>query len=152
MKQPFSIGEIVPQSRTLSLLSELVDYGDDWIETRVRIGPDTLFLEAEGVPGWIGIEYMAQTIGAYAGIQERLQGRPPAVGFLVGTRRYRCEHSWFRLGETLEVRTEQSYRADNGLMVFECEIRADGVCLASAALNVYQPDDVESYVSTGSVE
>lgn len=146
MKRSFSVGEVVPQSRTMSLLSEVVDYGDGWIETQVRITPRSLFLEADGVPAWIGIEYMAQTVAAHAGLQERLQGRPPEIGFLVGTRRYRCERSWFSLGETLSIRAENSYSAENGLMVFECEIRSDGVSLASAALNVYQPDDVASYV------
>lgn len=147
MKPTFSVTEVVPQSATMSLLSELADYGDGWLETRVHINPSTLFLQAEGVPGWIGIEYMAQTIGAHAGLLERQQGRAPEIGFLVGTRRYRCSKPWFFLGETLTIRAEQSYRADNGLMVFECEIRIDDAQVASAALNVYQPDDVAGYVA-----
>ncbi|SEF60483.1 ApeP family dehydratase [Marinobacterium lutimaris] len=147
MKQKFSIDEIVPQSGTMSLLSDLVDHGDGWIETSVAIESCSLFCTEKGVPAWVGIEYMAQTIGAHAGLQERLSGREPAIGFLVGTRRYSAETSLFSVGQQLSVYAEHSFTADNGLMVFDCRIAEAGRLLAEASLNVYQPDDVTAYVS-----
>ncbi|WP_203143240.1 ApeP family dehydratase [Marinobacter mangrovi] len=145
MKPTFDVAEVVPQSATMSLLTHITDYGDDHVRTAVTIGPDSLFCDRQGVPAWVGLEYMAQSIGAFAGIHERLNGQAPQIGFLVGSRRYQCNQPVFPVGTKLEITAERSYQADNGLGVFNCTIEGDGI-LATAALNVYQPDDVDAFL------
>ena len=85
------------------LLDRVVSFEDENLVTEVTIREDTLFCEAGGVPGWIGVEYMAQAVAAHAGAHARLAGNPPAIGFLLGTRSYECSVSQFSLGETLTV-------------------------------------------------
>ncbi len=141
----FQLDEVVPHSSTMSLLDEIVDYGPDWLQSRVLIHADSVFVTDLGVPGWIGLEYMAQTVAAYAGVQERLQGGAPKIGFLVGTRRYECSQPYFSIGATLRIDVREEFRAENGLGVFSCTLSAEGV-QASASINVFQPDDSAQFL------
>src|SRR3546814_11297231 len=65
------------RSPAFVLLDALHDYGDEHASCHVDITPQSLFFEASrGVPCWVGVEYMAQAIGAYAGIVRRQSGQP----------------------------------------------------------------------------
>lgn len=150
MQIDFHIDEVVPHAGVMSLLDRVADYGEDWLVAQVHIGPRTLFAERQGVPAYVGIEYMAQAVAAFAGVQRRQQGLEAAVGFLVGTRKYSSSHSYFPPGSSLNIEVEREFQADNGLGVFACSISgltADGKKLvADAALNVFQPDDVQAFL------
>jgi predicted hotdog family 3-hydroxylacyl-ACP dehydratase len=150
MTVDFHVEDVVPHSGVMSLLDRVVDAGEDWLEAEVRIGRDTLFADERGVPAWAGIEYMAQAIAAFAGMQRRRRGLEAAVGFLVGTRRYDSSQSYFPHGSRLTIRVEREFQADNGLGVFACEIRGESLqnheITASAALNVFQPDNVHEFL------
>jgi predicted hotdog family 3-hydroxylacyl-ACP dehydratase len=151
----FTVEEVVPHAGVMSLLDRVLDCGEDWLEAEVVINRGSLFAEErsehqQGVPAWAGIEYMAQAIAAFAGVQRRRRGLEAVVGFLVGTRRYDSSRSHFPFGSRLRVRVEREFQADNGLGVFACEISgetAEGAeFTASAALNVFQPDNVEEFL------
>jgi predicted hotdog family 3-hydroxylacyl-ACP dehydratase len=145
VKPEYSVAELVPHSGRMSLLSEIVDYGDDWLLAEVVISRDSTFADARGVPAWIGLEYMAQAIAAYSGLEERLQGGKPKIGFLLGARRYECTEERFAIGQKLCVRVQPEMLGANGLNVFNCELQGDGVS-ASAVVNVFQPDDADAFL------
>lgn len=155
MKLDFHIDDLVPHAGLMSLLDRVIEYEEESLQAEVAIHRDSLFAEDKGVPAWVGIEYMAQTIAAYAGAQRRLNGLNVKVGFLVGSRRYESSHSYFPLGSTLSIEVQREFQADNGLGVFSCVIRGEGpegeAITATAALNVFQPDDVEEFL-TGAAE
>src|SRR5204863_4226908 len=88
----------------------------------VDVAPDSLFAQADGVPAWVGIEYMAQTIAAWAGGRARRAGREPAVGFLLGSRRYQAHRPAFACGQTVRICTRCEFIGDNGLGQFACRI------------------------------
>jgi predicted hotdog family 3-hydroxylacyl-ACP dehydratase len=78
----------------------------------VRIAEDSPFYAPPlGVPGHVGIEYIAQTVGALVGLESRRAGRKVDVGFLLGTRRYRAHRPYFPLGALLEIRVEPEFRS-----------------------------------------
>lgn len=86
------------------LIDSVEAQGPTLTRSVVRIGEDTMFYEApHGVPAYFGIEYIAQTVAAHAGLQARRQGEPVRVGFLLGTREYKCVETWFRLGSRLTI-------------------------------------------------
>ncbi|MEX1032919.1 MAG: hypothetical protein WDZ30_06130 [Cellvibrionaceae bacterium] len=153
MNIDFHIDEVVPHAGIMSLLDRVADYGTDWLVAEVAIGPHTLFMEEGGVPAWVGIEYMAQAVAAFAGVQRQQQGLDAAVGFLVGTRKYSSSHSFFLEGVTLRIKVEREFQADNGLGVFDCSIRGatekSEEIAADAALNVFQPEDVQEFLNQG---
>jgi predicted hotdog family 3-hydroxylacyl-ACP dehydratase len=141
----YGVQELVPHSGKMSLLDNIIAYGDDWLEAEVHISEDSMFAEAQGVPAWIGLEYMAQTIGAYSGLQERQNNLPPKLGFLVGTRKYLCSAHHFSFGQTIRVKVQRELQADNGLSVFSCSLEAQNIS-ASANLNVFQPENADQFL------
>lgn len=140
--------ELVPHAAPMALLDQVERSDRDSCCASLVIRDGAPFVEASGVPGWVGIEYMAQAVGAFAGIQARQSGSPVRIGFLVGSRRYRCEREYFAVGEKLLVSVKQEIAGENGLSVFACAISDDnGNILAEANLNVFQPDDPESFLA-----
>jgi len=110
----------------------------------VRLGQ--LFTDDQGLPAWVGVEWMAQAIAAWAGCRARRRGEPVKLGFLLGTRRYQAQCSHFRIGARLRVEAHCELFGDNGLGMFACRILDDGVVLASANLSVFEPDDSAAYL------
>lgn len=138
---PYTVAELVPHSGTMSLLDEIVTFDDESLTARLTITANTLFVTDRGVPAWVGIEYMAQTVSAYAGTLSKKTGGNIKIGFLLGTRKYHCNQPFFPLGATLTIVVQEQLQGDNGLGVFNCQIHGDGI-EAYAALNVFQPNDV----------
>ncbi len=145
MKPQYGLAELLPHSGRMRLLTSIVDYGDGWLEAEVVIAEDSTFADADGVPASIGLEYMAQTVAAYTGLQKRLNGEKPGLGLLLGTRKYNCNVGRFPIGQTLRVKTEPEMLGTNGFNVFNCELTGEGVSV-SAVLNVFEPVDAEAYL------
>ncbi len=141
----YPIDELVPHSGTMSLLDQVIEYDNDWLIAEVGIRPDTLFLTEEAVPAWVGIEYMAQAIAAFAGIHAKAQQQDVKLGFLLGSRKYSSSHSHFALGSCLQIRVEKEMQSEEGLGVFNCTITSADDLLVSARLNVFQPKDAEQF-------
>jgi predicted hotdog family 3-hydroxylacyl-ACP dehydratase len=131
------IGELVPHGPEMTVIDRILTYSPERTVAAVEITRRSLFFAGTGVPAWVGIEYMAQTIAARAGYEARLRGEPPAIGYLLGTRAYRSELPEFPLGAALTVAVEPVV-VDEKLGAFQCSIAADGV-IATAVVNTYQP-------------
>ncbi len=135
----YQVAEVLPHSGGMILIDEIIDYNDDSLLASVTITDSSLFADAaSGVPVWIGIEYMAQAVAAWAGIQAKARNESIKQGFLLGTRRYVANKSYFSIGSRLLISVQQTYR-DDELGVFNCKIE-DNQLIAEAALNVYQPN------------
>ncbi|MGQ7249636.1 ApeP family dehydratase [Halomonas sp. V046] len=144
------IADLVPHGGTMCLLDEVLEIGDEHLRARITPRADDPFADTSatagpGIPGWVGLEWLAQAIAAWSGHTARAQGGTPQIGFLLGARRYHCEVEQFALGAPIEVAIHLDYRADNGLGAFRGELcGADGVVLAHAVLNVFQPDSADA--------
>jgi predicted hotdog family 3-hydroxylacyl-ACP dehydratase len=121
------------------LLDRVLTFEESTLVAEVTIHADSMFFDGEGVPGWVGLEYMAQAVAAHAGLQARQRGEPPAIGYLLGTRSYQCDAETFPVGETLTVHVEALF-VEMALGAFACRIETDRP-LASATINVYQPEE-----------
>lgn len=145
MTLPWSVSELLPHSGPMVLIGEPVASGDNWAEAGVRIGEDSQFYRpGHGVPSWVGVEYMAQTIALYAGISAKKNGQDVKIGLLLGTRRYEVKTDYFHLGNLLRTRADIVWQ-DAQMAVFECHID-DGERLAEAQLNVFQPNDLAAFM------
>lgn len=133
------VADVVPHDAPMVLIDRILSFAESSLVAEVKIGPDTLFCGDNGVPGWVGLEYMAQAVAAHAGLQGRQRGEPPKIGFLLGTRAYRCDVECFAIGETLTVHVEALF-AEMGLGAFSCRIETEKT-VATATINVYQPED-----------
>ncbi|UTA48729.1 hypothetical protein L1F30_04095 [Simiduia sp. 21SJ11W-1] len=138
--------DLVPHAKPMSLLDEVVRIGEGELLAKVTLNPDSVFAGPEGVPAHVGIEYMAQSIAAFAGHAALARGERVQLGFLVGTRRYQSNVAHFAPGETLWVHVQELVQGDNGLSVFECQIRSHTAKL-EANLNVFQPEDAAQFLA-----
>jgi predicted hotdog family 3-hydroxylacyl-ACP dehydratase len=131
----------VPHRGAMLLLDRVVHADAESVVAEVDVPFDGLFVRQGAVPAWIGIEYMAQAVSAWAGAQGRLRGEPPKLGFLLGTRKYEARCGAFPSGATLRIEARCEFRADSGLGMFDCRIEQDGREVAAAKLSVFEPDD-----------
>ena len=139
-----TIEELLPHRRPMILLDELLAYGDGAAEAALTIRENSLFLEQDGVPAHIGLEYMAQTCGAHAGALALERGEPVKIGLLLGTRQYRAHLPHFRLGERLVIAVSAVYR-DREIGSFDCRIEIAGRVAAEAQLTVYQAEQTPRF-------
>jgi predicted hotdog family 3-hydroxylacyl-ACP dehydratase len=145
---PYPIAALLPHQPPMLLLDKVVAYDDTTLIASVAITESSLFLAPEGVPGYVGIEYMAQACGAFAGAQALDTGQPVKIGFLLGTRLCRVLMPWFRIGDHLTVTATMIFH-DEEMAAFDCKIEIDGKLAADAQLKVYQPDNEQLLFEKG---
>lgn len=132
------------------LLDRVISVDEESLCAEVGIRSDTLFCGPDGVGAWVGIEYMAQAIAAWAGYNAQLRGEPVKLGFLLGTRRYECSRPIFLLGSVLRVYVQRLFQDDNGLGSFECRIDDAQGPLSTATVTVFQPINDDDFPEGGS--
>ena len=127
------------------LLDELLEYSETYAVSEVEVQPEMMFMEAQGLPSWVGIELMAQTVSLLAGMRGKLSGQAPQIGFLLGTRRYHAPMSHFPVGSRLRIHVQESFVDGNKLGQYDCRIDSEQGSI-EAKLNVYQPSDAHSLI------
>jgi predicted hotdog family 3-hydroxylacyl-ACP dehydratase len=133
--------EYIPHTGKMALIKSIIESSEDSIECLVDSAASTLFVDNEGrYPSWLGIEYMAQTVAAYAGWSAKSKGEPPKLGMLLGTRSFNCNEPY--LSGLLKVKAEVLFQSDE-LASFDCTIKCkkDNRVLVKAKINVFQPED-----------
>lgn len=142
------IEQLVPHDKPMALLDQMLEYHGDQSRCRVTITRQSPFAESDGVPAYVGIEYMAQAIAAHDGYRSILAGNEVKVGFLLGTPGFRSNCSVFPIGAVLDVVVEEDWGNDE-LHRFACQIidTNNGNILQETGLNVFQPKNLEAYLS-----
>jgi len=139
------IRALVPHSGPMVLLDRVISVDAESVCAEVRIRQDSLFYRDSGVGAWVGLEYIAQAIAAYAGYHAALRGEAVKIGFLLGTRRYECVRPTFALGSVIKVRARRVLQTDDGVASFDCSIDDESGRLGGASVTVYQPADAEKF-------
>ena len=144
----YDIERVVPHRGTMRLVDRLVGWDEDTVAVELRVPEEGPFSHDDGVPAWVGVEYMAQAIAAWAGCHARRAGREPSVGFLLGTRRYQSTTPYFPAGTLLRVEATRELLGEKGLGMFSCRILGDGEELATATVSVFEPPDAMAYLES----
>lgn len=144
-----SIEAVLPHSAPMILLDELISFDDESGVCSHEITEASLLYNdtLQGVPSYVGIEYMAQSIAAYANANEIKQGKPVEIGFLVSSRKYKCDRSVFTKGTQLFMTVKKLYRDESGLSAFDCFISENDSEIATARINVFQPEDPAKFLA-----
>ncbi len=143
-----SVQDLLLHRPPMLLLKSVLRWSESELEALVDPRDSHLFMDADGrIPAWVGIEYMAQAIGALAGIESRRAGQPVCLGFLLGTRRYHAELSHFDPVQELRVSVRELLRDETNLVLFKCEIHSGEQLLAHAEIKAIQPKDVEAVMA-----
>ena len=135
------IASLVPHAAPMLLLDRLGEATATTARCEVRVGATlALFLREDGaLPGWVGIELMAQTVAAWSGYQGHLRQEEPQIGLLLGARKYQCHLARLPAGSLLTIDCEQLLQ-DGALASFQCYLRCEGELVAEARLSTIQPD------------
>lgn len=140
--------ELLPHALPMALLDRSVSVSEDEYEAEVTIRPQSLFCDGEKVGAWVGVEYMAQAIAAFAGAEALRQGQGVKVGFLLGSREYHASQPYFKVGSVLRIRVKKVIHDPAGLSVVECRLGLAGSPepLVKANLTVYEVPSLQSYL------
>jgi predicted hotdog family 3-hydroxylacyl-ACP dehydratase len=133
----------------MRLIDRVLLVDADQAVAEVEVPFDGLFVRDGQVPAWIGIEYMAQTVAAWAGGRAQLRGGQPRPGLLLGSRRYEAHCEGFPSGASLRVEARCELIGSNGLGQFDCRITQDGRELATARIAVLDPPDGTDLLQRG---
>ena len=131
--------ELVPHSGRMRLLGRVLEHTPERTVCSLDPADSELFQEPDGsVPGWVGVEYMAQCIAAHGGLVAWNQGEKPQRGLLLGTRWTELHVDAFAPGRPLQV-VSNHLRGDRALVWFDCTIEpaGGGEPLARGRLSVY---------------
>ncbi|MES2822117.1 MAG: beta-hydroxyacyl-ACP dehydratase [Pseudomonadota bacterium] len=143
-----AIEDLILHRSPMLLLESVVEWDEMGVSAVVNPASSYLFADSQGaIPAWVGIEYMAQTISAFAGIVARSHGKPISVGLLLGTRRYTTQVASFAPEQKLLVKVRELLRDETNLVLFDCQIYADKKLLASAEIKALEPDDVKAVIA-----
>ena len=141
------ISELLPHRAPMILINEACGMAGDDFLAKVRITSSSPFFSDVGVPAWVGLEYMAQTVAAYSGAQGLADGGEITVGMLLGTRDYRAMVPCFSDGQELTIRARIELIQDNGVSSMHCRIQdAEGLLLAQADITVINVPDLRGFL------
>lgn len=139
------VAELIPHSGPLVLLERIVEADDESLTATLEVAADGLYNHGDTVPAWVGMEYMAQAVAAFAGLEPYRRGETIPLGFLLGSRRMNISGPDFPVGTRLTVTVRRILQDDGGMAVFECDLSGDTLA-ASARLNLYQPTDSNQFL------
>ncbi len=146
--ESIDVESFLPHQRPMVLIDKIIDSQADQLTAQVTINSNSPYFDEQlqGVPNYVGIEYMAQSIAALAGVEAKLQQRPIQVGFLLGSRKLKFQIPLFEFGKNYQITVARLYQEESGLAVFDCSISFKNQVVASANVNVYQPENTQEYL------
>ena len=142
-----AVDELVPHRGDMSWLDTVLSADDETVVAQATVRPDSYFVRDGRAPVWVGVEYMAQAIAAWAGNRARLKGQAVKVGLLLGTRRYAVHRQAFVVGDCLRIEARCELMGDNGLGMFASQIFVDDALAAEANLSVFEPPNESAFLN-----
>jgi len=120
------VREVVPHSGPMCLLDRILSHDEQETVCAARVEEGQCFTDpAEGVPIWIGIEYMAQCIAVHGGLIAREAGEAPRPGLFLGSRRLQVDVSELTPGSEVVVTARHLRGSGAGMQAFACSLASD---------------------------
>lgn len=133
---------LLPHDASMVFIERILEVGEGTIACRVVPGTaDADFVEHGVIPGTMGVEYMAQTIGVYASLRAE-PDRRREIGYVISVRDLSLAVPAFTVGQILVVRATWQWGQDR-LGRFQTAIEHEGRELSRAVMSVYRPPPEE---------
>ena len=141
-----SIYSVVPHRGKMCLLNRILSHQPEFTECEVRIGADSIFVGEQGVPSWVGIEYMAQAVAAHDGLSASGRDGESKIGFLISIRKAVFFADFFYPGQVLRIQV-QCLWGDQEFFSFQGKIQdaQTNSVLAEAQLNFFRPKNLKEF-------
>jgi len=147
MKPPPPIEEILPHRHGMLLVERLVSWDERQATVSAVPSASAWYSEPAGMPSRIGIELIAQAIGAHVGVVAWSKGEPPKRGVLLGARSFRSQRAHFLAGAALSIQATRAFVDARGMGAYDGSIAFVGAEIAAARVVVYQPPDFEAFLT-----
>jgi len=133
---------IVPHRGRMLLLKRVINYNlqEHTIEAECQIERDCIFYdsEKEGVPSWVGFEFIAQTVSAFIGIKNR-ERMINNIGLIMSVTQMRIGLPIFQTNSIITIKAKEVDSMDS-VHVFEGEIFLEGEKVLKGKLTVMDVD------------
>ncbi len=145
-----SIEALLPHRDTMLLLDRVLEFTPQALLAEYCVRRDGWYADAgQAMPAWLGIELMAQAIGAHVSLAASRAGGQARPGVLLGTSQYAAECAAFPGGARLRVAARELLSSAAGHSAYACSIGCDDALLAQATIKVFQPVDFQEFISGG---
>ena len=105
-------GSIVPHKGKMLLLSRIISYDleEQTLSAEYDISENCIFYNPviEGVPAWVGFEFLAQAISALSGLRGRMSGKEPKIGYILSVSSMQIDSHFFQAGKTVQINVKES--------------------------------------------
>lgn len=131
--------EYLPHDKPMVLLDEVLHVDENTAVTRCIVDSDHVlkpFIEKDGVPTFITLELLAQSVGIWAGYFSIKNGQKKCpLGMVIGGRDYKNQTEFFKTGSVLEIEVKKIMH-DDSIGSFEGCIKENGVIVSTGRVNV----------------
>jgi len=134
---------IIPHKGKMLLLDRIIDYDiEHSIRAEYNITKNCIFYDSaiDGIPAWVGFEFIAQTISALTGIKKREKGEKPTMGFILSIPFMKMEIPFFKNGSAVEIRVKEN-DCTNTIYTYEGEIFLENKKVMEGKLMVMEAND-----------
>ena len=137
---------LLPHKGRMFLLDRAVDVDFEKysIKTQVDVTEQSMFYDETlgGIPSYVTFEYMAQSISALSGIDNRRRGLPPKVGVILSVSDFKTAVPVLKAGTTVTVLDVQQDIVDK-VFSFSCTAYNGDTPVSSGKLTVMEVDDLK---------
>ena len=114
---------LLPHSGKMLLISRVLEYSVPrrTLRSEYDLTENCLFYDSalEGVPAWLGFEFMAQAVSALSGITGKVLGKPPMLGFILSVSSLEIKLPLFRPGDIVRTGITEELRVGSA-STFRC--------------------------------
>jgi len=131
----------IPHRNKMCMLSRVNNYNlqENSIEAEYDITENCLFYDVEnsGIPAWVGFEFIAQSISAYIGIKNKINGRPVKEGFILGVSHMQIDLPFFSKNSIITINSIELDNLDP-VFIFDGKIFLDGKKVLAGKVTVME--------------
>ena len=150
--EKYNVSDLIPQKAPMQFITaiESIDFDKQTLVARVDVTDKDLMYDSKlgGVPSWISLEYMAQTLACFIGANDLKESSnaKPAVGFILGSRKLSVNIPTYMANQSYYVQVTSSF-CDKNIANFDCQIyNQENNLVAFGVLNVFRPDDIQQFM------
>ena len=114
----------IPHKNKMLLIDgiENIDFENKTIIAFATINEDNIFYEADGIPSYIFIEYVAQTCAAYNSYNQiQNNNEKEKIGFILNIKSANCYKDKVASGETIYIKAKETLR-DSNIAYYDGEV------------------------------
>ena len=142
----------LPHKGKMFLLSRVTEHNIEkhTITSEYDITENCIFYEKEfdGVPSWVGFEFMAQGISALTGITNKIKGLDPLPGFILSVMEFKADVGYLKNNTTIQMKIAEDFRDEqNHVYRYLCELYAkkgDEKPVVSSKISVMETENAHA--------